>query len=186
MKPFTIITAATTTGGIGKGNDLPWRLRKEMAYFTNVTTKTSENDKQNAVIMGRRNWDSIPTKFRPLKNRLNYVISRTIPKSSDDFIPITSLDEALNDASERKDIDKVFVVGGAQIYAMALEHPKCQHILYTQVMTPFECDVFFPKISNVWTRQSHETLEKVVGFNVPIGTQKENNTEYEFQLYSRA
>ena len=185
MKPFTIITAATTTGGIGKGNDLPWRLRKEMAYFTNVTT-TSAIEKQNAVIMGRRNWDSIPIKFKPLKNRLNYVISRTIPTSSDGFIPATSLDDALKDASERANIDKIFVVGGAQIYAMALKHPECQHILYTQLMTPYECDVFFPKIGNVWTRTSHDNLQKVAGFDVPAGIQREKDTEYEFQLYSRA
>lgn len=70
----TLIVAATKTNGIGHNARLPWRLPKEMSYFARVTTAAPEG-KQNAVIMGRNTWESIPNKFRPLPNRLNLVIS---------------------------------------------------------------------------------------------------------------
>jgi dihydrofolate reductase len=75
----TLIVAATVTNGIGvvEGGTarLPWRLSKEMTYFARATTAAPVG-KQNVVIMGRRTWQSIPLRFRPLKNRLNIVLSR--------------------------------------------------------------------------------------------------------------
>jgi dihydrofolate reductase len=79
MQPpsITLIVAATLSNGIGATGRLPWRLSKEMAYFAKITSHVPENvTKRNAVIMGRKTWESIPTKFRPLKNRINVVVSR--------------------------------------------------------------------------------------------------------------
>lgn len=64
--------------GIGHAGGLPWRLRQDMAFFKKMTTNTVDSNKQNAVIMGRKCWDSIPVKFRPLSNRINVVLSRTL------------------------------------------------------------------------------------------------------------
>jgi dihydrofolate reductase len=75
MTALTLIVAATRANGIGKGGTLPWRLRKEMAYFARVTTHAPEGE-ANAVIMGRNTWESIPPKFRPLRRRTNVVVSR--------------------------------------------------------------------------------------------------------------
>lgn len=75
MSRLTIIVAATSTNGIGKGGQLPWRLPKEMAYFAKVTSAAPEG-KTNAVIMGRNTWESIPPKFQPLQKRANIVLSR--------------------------------------------------------------------------------------------------------------
>jgi dihydrofolate reductase len=75
MSKLTIIVAATKSNGIGQNARLPWRLPAEMAYFARVTSHAPEGQ-QNSVIMGRNTWESIPTKFRPLKNRINVVISR--------------------------------------------------------------------------------------------------------------
>lgn len=72
---FTLVVAATLADGIGHGSRLPWKLPKEMAYFARVTTNAPEG-RMNAVIMGRKTWESIPAKFRPLKNRLNLVFSK--------------------------------------------------------------------------------------------------------------
>lgn len=74
MTSLTLIVAATLTNGIGQGSRLPWRLPQEMAYFARVTTAAPEGS-ANAVIMGRNTWESIPPKFRPLKQRKNIVIS---------------------------------------------------------------------------------------------------------------
>ncbi|KAK8172367.1 dihydrofolate reductase-like domain-containing protein [Phyllosticta citrichinensis] len=89
--PLTLIVATTPSLGIGKGGGLPWpMLKKEMAYFARVTkrvpsppsaTTSSSPHIRNAVVMGRKTWDSIPPRFRPLKDRLNVVISRS-PASS--------------------------------------------------------------------------------------------------------
>ena len=75
MPRLTLIVAATLTNGIGKNGTLTWRLPKEMSYFARTTTNAPEGS-INAVIMGRNTWESIPDKFRPLKNRTNLVISR--------------------------------------------------------------------------------------------------------------
>ena len=71
---FTVIVAATLNNGIGAGSKLPWRLPLEMSYFAKTTTGKAQP--MNAVVMGRKTWDSIPEKFRPLKDRINVVISR--------------------------------------------------------------------------------------------------------------
>jgi dihydrofolate reductase len=75
MSRLTLIVAATKTNGIGQGSQLPWRLPKEMAYFKRVTSNAPDG-RLNAVIMGRKTWESIPANFRPLPNRVNIVISR--------------------------------------------------------------------------------------------------------------
>jgi dihydrofolate reductase len=77
MTPFfSCVVAATETWGIGKNGTLPWTLKKDMQYFKRVTTQTQCSTKRNAVVMGRKTWQSIPPAFRPLRNRINVVISR--------------------------------------------------------------------------------------------------------------
>lgn len=81
MTQFALIVAATEELGIGLKSSLPWRIPKDMAFFKQVTTAVPEGLKkphaQNAVIMGRVTWESIPPKFRPLDNRYNIVVSRS-------------------------------------------------------------------------------------------------------------
>ena len=73
---LTLIVAATSTNGIGVLASLPWRLSKEMAYFAKVTKAVANTGAMNAVIMGRKSWESIPPKYRPLAGRVNVVVSR--------------------------------------------------------------------------------------------------------------
>jgi dihydrofolate reductase len=75
---MNIIAAVDKNFGIGKNNQLPWNLPKEYEHFVSLTTSTNEPGKLNAVIMGRKCWESIPEKFRPLKGRVNIVLSRTM------------------------------------------------------------------------------------------------------------
>jgi len=76
MKPrLQMIVAATESLGIGINGGLPWRIKRDMKFFKDKTTETHETGKLNAVIMGRKSWESIPAKFRPLPGRLNIVIS---------------------------------------------------------------------------------------------------------------
>ena len=73
---FQLVVAAAKNMGIGKEGGLPWSLPGDMAYFKDLTSRTRDAAKQNAVIMGRRTWESIPAKFRPLKGRINVVLTR--------------------------------------------------------------------------------------------------------------
>lgn len=106
MRPFIVIVAATASSlSIGRHGKLPWRLSQDMLYFKNVTSNTTTKGRMNAVIMGRRTWESIPQKFRPLSNRLNVVLSRN-PKIRQELgIPqevcvFSSLQEALSELSQ--------------------------------------------------------------------------------------
>ncbi|CAG2121252.1 unnamed protein product, partial [Medioppia subpectinata] len=76
-KTFAIISAVCHENGIGCEGRLPWRLKEEMAYFTRITS-TAIDGRQNAVIMGRKTWESIPPKFKPLAGRLNVVLSQSL------------------------------------------------------------------------------------------------------------
>lgn len=74
---LAMVAAMSLNNGIGREGGLPWKLKGEMSYFRNVTSTVpeAESGKRNAVIMGRKTWSSIPSKFRPLKGRVNIVIS---------------------------------------------------------------------------------------------------------------
>lgn len=73
---LTLIVAATPSNAIGRNSTLPWRLSQEMAYFARITKGEEGSSKRNAVIMGRKSWEGIPAKFRPLPGRTNIVVSR--------------------------------------------------------------------------------------------------------------
>ena len=75
LKKFQVVGASDELGGIGKNQTLPWKLSKEMKHFKSLTADVSKPMTQNAVIMGRKTWESIPEKFRPLPGRLNVVLS---------------------------------------------------------------------------------------------------------------
>ena len=96
--PLKLITATCEGNGIGINNDLPWRLQREMAYFTRMTTTTVDDRKQNAMIMGRRTWESTPACERPLPGRISIVLS-SLPKSeiggAEDVLVCSNFDEAV-------------------------------------------------------------------------------------------
>ncbi len=167
-KKFHIIVAMDLNRGIGKNNSIPWKIKEDMTYFKNITTCpnlfevwnyyrmndmamldgvkfTQPGVEINAVIMGRKTWDSLPAKFRPLPNRKNFVLSRT-PQPN---IPncYTSIDEVMEVVSKDSSIQNVFVIGGAQIYAEALKHPALDIIFITHITETYDCDTFFPEFS---------------------------------------
>lgn len=154
LRSFQIVVAATADGlGIGKDGVLPWKLPGDMAYFKQITTQTKAEGKRNAVVMGRRTWESIPEKFRPLKGRLNIVLSRSAggdTQQEADVQYFRSLQEALaylNEPQQLSKIESVFVIGGGQVYREAVDLDSCTAIHITEVQAQFECDTYFPPIS---------------------------------------
>ncbi|KAL7809938.1 dihydrofolate reductase-like domain-containing protein [Trichoderma gracile] len=210
---LTLIVAATRSMGIGFQGTMPWKgLKREMQYFARVTTRVpaSSQAPQNAVIMGRKTWDSIPPKFRPLKNRLNIVITRSAtpshpPPSSPSSpssqasaeIRVPSVEAALQYAHEASAGTgaRVFVMGGAQIYEAALRHPAAKRVLLTRIDAEFDCDVFFPldlradgsgeAAAKGWRKRSREELERWTGEEVEEGGQEEAGIKYEFEMWER-
>jgi dihydrofolate reductase len=125
LKPLSLIVACTSEGGIGNGGELPWRIPGDMAYFKRITTDqepAGAGGRLNAVVMGRKTWESIPAKFRPLPNRVNVVLSRN-PAALDlpaGVLRAASIEDALAAVDNRADIDQCFVIGGAEVYKQAL------------------------------------------------------------------
>ncbi|MDB5048484.1 MAG: putative bifunctional dihydrofolate reductase-thymidylate synthase isoform [Fibrobacteres bacterium] len=101
---------------------------------------------RNAVLMGRKTWDSLPPRFRPLAGRLNGVLSRRLPAGvfhgSHHVWP--SLQAALDELGRDPTAKNIFVAGGGEIYAEALRHPGCARIFLTDVAAAFPCDTFLP------------------------------------------
>ncbi|KJZ72890.1 hypothetical protein HIM_07653 [Hirsutella minnesotensis 3608] len=219
---LTLIVAATRNMGIGAHGTMPWTgLRKEMQYFSRVTTRLPPQAPAgavNAVIMGRKTWDTIPNKFRPLKDRLNIVISRSAPpppaatqtQSSppssaspsssripiDEPLRVPSLEHALSYARARHAdgaIARVFVMGGAQIYAAALaaECKSARRILLTRIERDFDCDTFFPldpasgERADAWVRRTPQDLREWTGETLDDLHNEEAGTPYEFEMWER-
>lgn len=133
---FHIIAAMDLNRGIGKNNELPWRLKGDMKYFKEKTTGTS-------VIMGRKTWESLPEAYRPLPDRENIVLSRNPDYELPEGVVLaSSLEEALSLTSE----EFVYVIGGATLYAEAITHHQCKGMSITLVNGEFDCDAFFPEI----------------------------------------
>jgi dihydrofolate reductase len=152
-KPFRVVVAASVDGAIGRAGRLPWSLPREMRNFAELTKRTSGEaaSARNAVIMGRKTFESIPRRFRPLAGRVNIVLSAA---GAFDHMPpephrvCRSLDEALRAAEGMADVERVFVIGGSAVYREAMAHPACEGLHLTLVARPdFEgCDAFMPAI----------------------------------------
>jgi dihydrofolate reductase len=145
MKKFSIIVAVDAAMGVGKDGGLPWHFTEDMKYFKAVTTAEYAPGEQNVVIMGRKTWESLPERYRPLPGRINVVISSnkdySLPKEVLSFV---SLESALAYAETKK--GKVFMIGGAKIFAQTIEHVQCIELFLTKIDKDFSCDVFFPII----------------------------------------
>lgn len=142
---FDIIVACDLNRGIGIQNKLPWKIPADMKYFKELTSKSTQEGKHNVVVMGRKTWESIPPKFRPLPDRYNLVLTRNkeypLPEG---VFKADSLSSAI-EFIETGPVDRVFVIGGAEIYKLALEHERVGNLYLTQVRHNYNCDTFFPE-----------------------------------------
>jgi dihydrofolate reductase len=137
MSPITLIAAVARNGAIGRDNDLVFRDPADLKHLRALTMGSP-------VLMGRKTWDSLPASFKPLPGRRNIVISRDETFAAAGAEVATSLHAALALAAEAP---QVFVLGGAQLYALAL--PQAQRMVLTEVDADLPGDVFFPS----WDRQ---------------------------------
>lgn len=178
---FFVIAAACKNNGIGYLNALPWKLKKEMDYFERMTTTCTDPAHRNVVIMGRKTWSSIPPKYRPLKNRTNVVLSRTVSTIEDresvDHI-FSSLPDALEGVSQLRNKGQVWVIGGQSIYEEAIRLQQCKRIYLTRIKKEYECDTFFPEIDE-------NTYKLTRDPEVPDEEQEEDGVKYDYTVYER-
>lgn len=174
---FSIVVAFDQNRGIGKAGGLPWHLPGDLKHFKDITARTPDSQRRNIVIMGRKTWESLPEKFRPLPQRINVVLTRDKTKKfPEGVLSAASLDDALRlvetsiAAQER---GEVFVIGGGEIFQQAIGHSSCKKLYLTHIHQSFDCDTFFPPISQSFQEIHHSS---------PI---TENGVSYEFADYRR-
>lgn len=133
---IALIVAFDQERGIGKNNDLMWDLPNDMQFFKDTT-------KGQIVVMGRKNYDSIPPKYRPLPGRENVVLTRNTSFQADNCKVFNTLEECLEfykNEAERT----VFIIGGGQIYDLALKADVVQEMYITHINHTYGADTFFP------------------------------------------
>ena len=184
MIPVSIIVAATIKNGIGYKNKLPWPyLRADTQYFYKITTGTENPKKRNAVIMGRKTWESLPDKFRPLPDRFNIVISKTLDYKSEssNVNVVASFQKALDLCDDAKSgIEQIFVIGGAQIYKLAMSHLRCETIYLTRIHKEYEADTFLPSTGEhqyVYKSEYEQLMENGISYVHTILKRHIINTE---------
>ena len=137
---FDVVVAADLDWGIGKANGLPWpKLKGDLAHFRRVTSACGEG-KLNAIIMGRKTWESEEVKGSPLPRRLNVVVTRKELKVPDGVVVASSLDAAIQ-AATAPNVESIFVVGGAEIFKEAFARPDLRYVYLTRIEGRFETEV---------------------------------------------
>jgi len=142
---ITIIVAMDANRGIGKNNDLMWNLPVDMKFFKDKTT-------DNIVVMGRKNYDSIPEKYRPLPNRENVILTRNKDFKAEGCLVFHSFEEILTHYENEED-RTMFIIGGGEIYNLALEKDIVDEMYITKINKAYDADTFFPEINlREWRR----------------------------------
>ncbi len=143
MVEFAIIVACSEDGGIARSNSIPWHIPEDTKYFRDITTN-SQKDRINAIIMGRKTWETIST---PLPGRINIVISKTLKEKDLPYTVILarSLNHAHMRLKEISNIGTVFVIGGESLYREAIYDHHYTKLYLTIVFSDnLKCDRFFP------------------------------------------
>jgi dihydrofolate reductase len=139
--PCAVIVACCQSSGIGKDGSIPWYIAEDLSHFRRLTTHAPEG-KQNAVIMGRKTWESLGCKCLP--KRYNIVISTTLLEQ--DHVNVTivrGLNEALQVCS-KENVNCAYIIGGTRLYTEALSNAQCNTAYVTHILRHYECDTFFP------------------------------------------
>jgi dihydrofolate reductase / thymidylate synthase len=140
---FDVVVAADLEWGIGKDQTLPWpKLRGDLRHFKRITSTTSTPGRRNAIVMGRKTWQSKEVAERPLPDRLNVVVSRGELAVPPGVVLAHSLDEAL----AVPDVETVFVVGGAVLLVEAVEHPDLRYVYLTRIEERYDCEIKMPDL----------------------------------------
>lgn len=213
-RTFSVILSATKdTGAIGNKGSLLFFNPKDKKFFKDITTKTINPLKKNAVIMGHKTWEDIPAKFRPLEGRISLIIRKSnklgniAPENFSeehdrkfDYPPSTShldedkkplqntlvfkdMEDALEYCQESKDIESVFIGGGQDLYTRALQDPRCDKLYLTTVNATFDAYRFVSKDLLPPPGFEHASELLPAEFRGVFATK--DNIVFDFDLYQR-
>ena len=160
-----LIYARARNGVIGKDGVLPWRLPEDLAHFKRTTMGAP-------VIMGRKTWDSLPPRFRPLPGRQNVVITRDAQWQAAGADRAASLEEALALCARA---ETVWVTGGAEIFRLAM--PRAHLAVVTEIEADFDGDVLAPRLGSRWRELTRERHVSANGLAYSFITYKNDEPE---------
>lgn len=161
-KEIIIIAAIQNDRGIGYKGDLVHSIKNDMKHFI-------EQTKGHTVIMGRKNWESIPERYRPFKERENIIVTRDSDYSSPGALVVSSLEEAI----ERSTSEKIYIIGGGQIYALGLRYSDTLDLTIIDSNKP--ADIYFPE---------YEELFELINSSEKI-TDEKTGLNYKFTIWKR-
>ena len=158
----SLVAAVARGGVIGHEGRIPWRLPEDVAHFKELTTG-------HAVVMGRKTWESLPERFRPLPGRRNVVVTRDPGWHAEGAERAASVEDALVLLESQRE---VFVIGGGEIYAAAF--PYADELVLTEIDADFEADTYFPP----WDRRQFRQTARA-------DHQRPDGLAYSFVTYTR-
>ena len=147
MKNISLIVAVSENMVIGKDNKLAWHLPDDMNYFSNMT-------KGHSIIMGRKNWESIPKKYRPLPERKNIVVTRNNKFEDKGAIIVNSIEKAVEKA-RGFDEEEIFIIGGGEIYKLGFAYVDKLYI--TEIYANIDGNTYFPK----WNKEHWKEISRI-------------------------
>lgn len=176
MKKFSIILAVDNENWLWNNNDLAWDIPEDRKYFRKITTKTQDATMQNAVIMGRKTWESIPEKYRPFSKRYNCILSRDYKNGSKNeswAYMFNSLEACLKHLDTQNNIESYFIIWGWKLYNSVLHHERLGKAYITRIYSKYHCDTFFNGLPLDFGLESRSEMKE------------HNGVEYEFSVYRR-
>lgn len=147
MKNISLIVAVSENMVIGKDNKLAWHLPDDMNYFSNMT-------KGHSIIMGRKNWESIPKKYRPLPERKNIVVTRNNKFEDKGAIIVNSIEKAVEKARGFEE-EEIFIIGGGEIYKLGFAYVDKLYI--TEIYANIDGNTYFPK----WNKENWKEISRI-------------------------
>ncbi len=163
---ISMIAAVAENLVIGKDNDLIWSLPDDMKFFKETTNG-------HVVIMGRKNFESLPPKWRPLPNRTNIIITRNKDYDGLGSHVVSSIEESIEVARSTGE-NEAFIIGGGQIYSLGLE--KADRMYITEIKASFEGDAFYP----AWKKEDWKEVSRV-----PHEPDERHAHAFDFVTYDR-
>lgn len=167
---INLILAVDEKNWLWKNNSLVWNIPSDLKYFKKITSETEDLAKLNAIIMGRKTWESIPAKFKPLSDRINCIITKSVKTNDigsnlDDFtLYFNSITHCLSELESKENLEKIFVIWWASLYNDFLKWDLLDFvdkIYITKVKWDFNCDKFFDWIpENFSVEKYSEEMEE--------------------------
>jgi dihydrofolate reductase len=163
---ISLIVAVSENNVIGRNNDLPWHLPADMKFFKDTTMG-------HCVVMGRKNFQSIPDKYRPLSGRTNIVVTRQKDFTGEGVMIVHSIEDAIEYAGKKNETE-CFIIGGGEIFSQSIKY--CDKIYLTRIHHVIEGDVFFPELNkNEWRQISR----------VDLAADEKHKYPFSFLVYKR-